>query len=180
MVGEIRDKETAQLAIQAALTGHLVLSTIHTNSATGVIPRLIDMGIDPYLIAPTLVLAIAQRLTSQLCPDSGEAMPVEGSIKVMIDKQFSDLPPQYLKEIDFTDKVYKISSTPECPNGTRGRIAVMEVMEMNTEIESIILKNGNELDIIKAARSKGMLNMKEDAILKAMHQVIPFEEVNML
>ncbi len=180
MVGEIRDKETAQLAIQAALTGHLVLSTIHTNGAVGVIPRLIDMGIDPYLIAPTLVLAMAQRLTSQLCPDSGEPMPAEGSMKVMIDKQFSDLPPKYLKEIDFTDKVYKLSSTADCPNGTRGRIAVMEVMEMNSDIEAIILKNGNEVDIAKAARANGMLNMKEDAILKAMHQVIPFEEVNML
>ncbi len=180
MVGEIRDKETAQLAIQAALTGHLVLSTIHTNSATGVIPRLIDMGIDPYLIAPTLILAIAQRLTSQLCPGAGEPMPVEGSIKVMIDKQFSDLPPKYLKDVEFADKVYKVSSTAECPNGTRGRIAVMEVMEMDNDIESVILKNGTELDIARIARSKGMLNMKEDAILKAMHQVIPFEEVNML
>ncbi len=180
MVGEIRDKETAQLAIQAALTGHLVLSTIHTNSATGVIPRLIDMGIDPYLIAPTLILAIAQRLTSQLCPGAGEAVPVEGSIKVMIDRQFSDIPEKYMKTIEFTDEVYKLSPTPECPNGVRGRIAVMEVMEMDNDIESIILKNGNELDIVKAAREKGMLTMKEDAILKAMHQVIPFEEVNML
>ncbi|MEQ1500366.1 MAG: GspE/PulE family protein, partial [Parcubacteria group bacterium] len=178
MVGEIRDKETAQLAIQAALTGHLVLSTIHTNSATGVIPRLIDMGVDPYLIAPTLILAMAQRLTLGLCPGAGVAMPVEGSLKLMVDKQFSDLPQQYIDEIDFTDKVYKAGETAECPNGTRGRVAVIEVMEMDKDIEAAVLRNATELEIAKISRSKGMLTMKEDAIIKAMHQVIPFEEVN--
>jgi type IV pilus assembly protein PilB len=85
MVGEIRDKETAQLAVQAALTGHLVFSTLHTNNSAGVIPRLIDMGVDPYLIAPTLILAVAQRLVGLLPPGSGEAVPVDGSIKMMID-----------------------------------------------------------------------------------------------
>lgn len=180
MVGEIRDKETAQLAIQAALTGHLVLSTIHTNNAVGVIPRLIDMGIDPYLIAPTLILAMAQRLTLGLCPGAGVPEQVEGSLKLMIDKQFSDLPQKYIDEIEFTDRVYKTGVTSDCPNGTRGRVAVMEVMEMDKDIEAVILKNGTELEIAKIARSKGMLNMKEDAILKSMHQVIPFEEANML
>ncbi|MDB5259372.1 MAG: ral secretion pathway protein, partial [Candidatus Taylorbacteria bacterium] len=95
MVGEIRDKETAQLAVQAALTGHLVFSTLHTNNAAGVIPRLIDMGVDPYLIAPTLICAVAQRLVSTLCPGGGKAVPLEGSLKVMIDKQFSDLPAEF-------------------------------------------------------------------------------------
>ncbi|HEY0220991.1 MAG TPA: GspE/PulE family protein, partial [Candidatus Paceibacterota bacterium] len=180
MVGEIRDKETAQLAIQAALTGHLVLSTIHTNNAVGVIPRLIDMGIDPYLIAPTLILAMAQRLTLGLCPGAGVPTQVEGSLKLMIDKQFSDLPQKYIDELDFTDKVYKTGVTSDCPNGTRGRVAVMEVMEMDKDIESVILKNPTDLEIEKIARSKGMITMKEDAILKSMHQVIPFEEVNML
>jgi type IV pilus assembly protein PilB len=180
MVGEIRDKETAQLAIQAALTGHLVLSTIHTNSAIGVIPRLIDMGIDPYLIAPTLILAIAQRLVLGLCPGAGEAVPVEGSLKLMVDAQFKDLPKPYLDELDMKDSVYKVSVTADCPNGTRGRVAVMEVMEMDKEIEAVILRSGTELDIGKVARTKGMLTMKEDAILKAMHRVIPFEEVNTL
>ena len=88
MVGEIRDKETAALAIQAALTGHLVLSTIHTNNAVGVIPRLIDMDIDPYLIPPTLILAMAQRLVRKICPDSQKEIPVEGSMKVMLEQQF--------------------------------------------------------------------------------------------
>jgi type IV pilus assembly protein PilB len=123
---------------------------------------------------------MAQRLTLQLCPESGDPVPIEGSIKMMVDKEFADLPPKYLKEIDFTDKVYKTSSTPDCPNGTRGRVAVMEVMEMDSDLESVILKGGNELEIAKIARSKGMLTMKEDAIVKAMHRMIPFEEVNML
>lgn len=180
MVGEIRDKETAQLAIQAALTGHLVLSTIHTNSAVGVIPRLIDMGVDPYLIAPTLILAIAQRLVSVLCPNSGKPIPVEGSIQLMIDKQFEDLPQKFKDTLEFTDQVYEILPTSECPNGVRGRRAVMEVLEMDKEIESIILKNPTELEITRVARGKGMLSMKEDAILKAMRREIPFEEVGTL
>lgn len=180
MVGEIRDKETAQLAIQAALTGHLVLSTIHTNNAIGVVPRLIDMGIDPYLIAPTLILAMAQRLTLGLCPGAGVPTPIEGSMKLMIDKQFADLPQKYIDDIEFTDKVYKTGVTSDCPNGTRGRIAVMEVMEMDKDLEAIILKNPTDLEIGKIARAKGMLTMKEDAIIKSMHQIVPFEEVNML
>ncbi|MBA3733533.1 type II/IV secretion system protein, partial [Patescibacteria group bacterium] len=180
MVGEIRDKETAELAIQAALTGHLVLSTIHTNSATGVIPRLIDMGIDPYLIAPTLILAMAQRLTLGLCPTGGTEVPIEGSLKIMIDKQFEDLPQKYIDEIEFKDKVYNASDSPDCPKGTRGRVAVIEVMEMDHDLENIILKNPIESEIKKVVREKGMLTMKEDAIIKSMHKIIPFEEVNSL
>lgn len=180
MVGEIRDKETAQLAIQAALTGHLVLSTIHTNNAVGVIPRLVDMGIDPYLIAPTLILAMAQRLTLGLCPNSGEAVPIEGSLKVMIDKQFSDLPQKYIDQIDFTDKVYKAKVTDDCPNGTRGRLAVIEAFKMTNELEKVILENPTENAIVKVVRAQGMLTMKEDAIIKTMHQMVPFEEVNVL
>jgi type IV pilus assembly protein PilB len=180
MVGEIRDKETAQLAIQAALTGHLVLSTIHTNSATGVIPRLIDMGVDPYLIAPTLILAIAQRLVLGLCPNGGAPVPVDGSLKLMIDKQFEDLPKKYKDELSFTDTVYNISPTADCPNGTRGRVAVLEVLEMDKEIESVVLKDPTEIAINKVARAKGMMTMREDAILKSMQRLVPFEEVNTL
>ncbi len=180
MVGEIRDKETAQLAIQAALTGHLVLSTIHTNTAIGVIPRLIDMGVDPYLIAPTLILAMAQRLTSALCPGAGKEEVIEGSLKVMIDKQFGDLPEKYLKDLGLKDKVYKLGQSDECPNGTRGRQAVMEVFEMDKELESAVLKGANEIEIGKIVRSRGMITMREDAIIKSMNQRIPFEEVNML
>lgn len=177
MVGEIRDEETAGLAIQAALTGHLVLATIHTNSAIGVIPRLIDMKVDPYLIAPTLVLALAQRLVAMMCPNSGEPIPVEDSMKMMIDKQFADLPENFKKEIKFTDTVYRAKPTPECPTGVRGRMAVMEALEIDKELEQLILKNPNEPDIYKVARQKGLLTMKEDAIIKMFDRQIPFEEV---
>ncbi len=180
MVGEIRDKETAQLAVQAALTGHLVFSTLHTNNSAGVIPRLIDMGVDPYLIAPTLICAIGQRLVQTLCPGSGKPIPVEGSIKLMIDKEFADLPAQYRAEIPFSNTVYEASPTPECPKGVRGRMAVWEVFKMDKDIEGAILKNPTELEISRLLRTKGMLTMKEDALIKAFQKIIPFEEVNKL
>ena len=180
MVGEIRDKETAQLAVQAALTGHLVFSTIHTNDSAGVIPRLIDMGVDPYLIAPTLVLAMAQRLVRRACDDARVPVPVEGSLKVMLEKQFEDLPEQYRKEIVIPKEVYNAGSSPTCASGTRGRAAVYEVFEMNHDIEEIILKNGSDNDIYDVLRKNGMLTMKEDAMLKAFKGEVPFEEVNTL
>lgn len=180
MVGEIRDKETAQLAIHAALTGHLVLSTIHTNNAIGVIPRLIAMGVDPYLIAPTLILTMAQRLVRKLAPGSGKAKPIEGSIKIMIDKQFEDLPEEYKKEIKFTNEIYEIESSAENESGISGRMAVVEVFDMDKDVEAVILKDPTEPELYKVARAKGMLTMKEDAIVKAMEKVIPFEEINTL
>lgn len=180
MVGEIRDKETAQLAVQAALTGHLVFSTLHTNTASGAIPRLIDMGVDPYLIAPTLILAVAQRLVGLLCPQGGEPIKVEGSIKAMIDREFADLPSEFRKGINFSDTLYKIMPTPDCPKGTRGRMAVFEMFAMDKDIEQIVLKNATELEITKLLRAKGMLSMKQDAIIKAFEKKIPYEEVNKL
>jgi len=177
MVGEIRDEETAALAIHASLTGHLVFATIHTNNSVGVISRLIDMKVDPYLIAPTLVLSVAQRLVIKLCPGSGQEIPVEGSTKAMIDKQFEDLPEQFKKEIKFGKSVYRAAPGPDCPTGTRGRVAAMEVLEIDKDMEALILKNANETEIIKLARSKGMLTMREDGILKAFNREIPFEEI---
>ncbi|MEK7461485.1 MAG: GspE/PulE family protein [Patescibacteria group bacterium] len=180
MVGEIRDKETAHLAIQAALTGHLVFSTLHTNNALGAIPRLIDMGVDPYLIAPTLVLSMAQRLVRKLCPNGGRPMAVKDSIKMMIDKQFEDLPSEFKNQLIFGKEVYAIEQTPTCLNGTSGRVAVIEVMEMDKDIESVILKNPTEIELYKVTRAKGMLSMKEDAILRAFQRIVPFEEINTL
>ncbi|MFM2357898.1 MAG: hypothetical protein RJA61_635 [Candidatus Parcubacteria bacterium] len=180
MVGEIRDKETAQLAIQAALTGHLVLSTIHTNTSIGVIPRLIDMGVDPYLIAPTLIIAMAQRLVSTLPKDGGKAVPFEGSMKAMVEKQFSDLPAEFRKDIHFGKELYSIEPTPDCPTGTRGRTNVMEILEMDKDIEAIVLKSPTELDVYKVARAKGMITLKEDGIMKSFKRIIPLEEVNSL
>lgn len=178
MVGEIRDKETAQLAVQAALTGHLVFSTLHTNNAIGVIPRLIDMGIDPYLIAPTLILAVAQRLTKVLCEDAKKEVPVADSLKQMAEKQFEDLPEEVRNKIKIPDKVYSASRSPGCPSGTRGRVGVFEMFEMDADIERSILKNPSEAEIYNIVRKKGMLTMKDDAMMKAFKGVIPFEEVN--
>lgn len=180
MVGEIRDEETAGLAIQAALTGHLVLSTIHTNSAVGVIPRLIDMGVDPYLIAPTLILAIAQRLVKTLCEGAGKPLPIDGSIQMMVENEFKGLPEKTTRDIHIPDHVYEATSTPECPTGTRGRTAVFEVLEMNKRIEKVILEEANDVAIFEEARKDGMLTMREDALLKAFEGTVPFEEVNKL
>lgn len=177
MVGEIRDKETAQLAIQAALTGHLVLSTLHTNNSIGAIPRLVDMGVDPYLIAPTLILSIAQRLSKLTFPASRKLVPMDESIRMQIEDQFRDLPEEFKKEIKIPDQMYDVVPVPECPSGTKGRIAIFEMFKIDSEIQKIILTNPIYSEIYKVARRKGMLSMKEDAMLKALDGIIPFREV---
>jgi type II secretory ATPase GspE/PulE/Tfp pilus assembly ATPase PilB-like protein len=174
MVGEIRDKETAQLAIQAALTGHLVLSTIHTNSAIGVIPRLIDMGVDPYLIAPTLKLAIAQRLARRVCPGTGKVGSIDSSTKYMMDETFKTLPKKYHERIPKERTIITPEPTPGCTTGLKGRVAVMEAFEVNEEIQELILHNGSEDQMfLQAARRYGFMTMKEDAIIKAS-RITPF------
>ncbi len=181
MVGEIRDKETAQLAIQAALTGHLVLSTIHTNTSVGIVPRLIDMGIDPYLIAPTLILGMAQRLVGRAYPEANEEVPVSDSIKEMLDKEFKDLPEEFKSIVPKADTLYNIKPIPECPKGIKGRMAVFEMYEMDKDLEGIILKGATEATMTEHLRTKkGMITMKEDAIIKALQKKIPFEEVGNL
>lgn len=177
LVGEIRDKETAALAIQAALTGHLVLSTLHTNNAAGAIPRLIDMGVDPFLIAPTLVLAIAQRLAKKTCDDSREEVPMDEATRVMIDKEFADLPAEFRSKITISDKIVKTVPSKLCPSGTKGRMAVFEMFEVDKDMESVILKSPSELDIYNATRKKGVLTMREDALIKALRGDIPLTEI---
>jgi len=178
MVGEIRDKETAQLAIQAALTGHLVLSTIHTNNAIGVVPRLIDMGVDPYLIAPTLKLAIAQRLARRLCDKSGKEEAVTESTQMMMDQSFKTLPPRYHYRLPKSRTMRRPEPIPGCATGLRGRVAVMEALEVNEEIQELILHNASEEQVFLTARKNGFMTMKEDAIIKALEHVIPYEEMN--
>ena len=177
MVGEIRDKETAQLAIQAALTGHLVLSTLHTNNAIGAVPRLVDMGVDPYLIAPTLILSIAQRLARMTFPSSRKLVPMDESIKMQIEGQIKDLPNEFKKEIGIKGQMYNTVPSSECPSGTKGRIAVFEMFKVDKEMQSVILKSPTNGEIYKIARRKGMLMMKEDAMFKSVEGVIPFTEV---
>lgn len=177
MVGEIRDKETAQLAIQAALTGHLVLSTLHTNSAVGAIPRLVDMGIDPYLIAPTLTLVMAQRLLRRIHPASKHPVESDEAMKQMIEKQFADLPEEFKSKLALTGSMHEAVSSTECPSGTKGRIPVLEMYEVDKDMQAVILKNPIESEVYKVARSKGMVTMREDAILKSIKGDVPFQEV---
>lgn len=178
MVGEIRDKETAQLAIQAALTGHLVLSTIHTNNAIGVIPRLIDMGVDPYLIAPTLKMTIAQRLARTLCKNTGIEEKINKTTKMRIDKSFSSLPDKYRTRIPDSETMLRPQPSPTCVSGYSGRTAVSEVLEIDEEIQELILRNASEEEFFQSARKKGFVTIQEDAIIKALNHEIPYEEMN--
>lgn len=177
IVGEIRDKETAQLAIQSALTGHLVLSTLHTNTAIGAIPRLVDMGVDPYLIAPTLILSVAQRLARMTCIDSRKKVPMDSSIRLQIENEMKDLPEEFKKKINIGEDMYETVPSSECPSGTKGRVAIFEMFKIDKEVQQVILKSPTDAEIYKIARKNGMLTMKEDAMLKAIAGVIPYNEV---
>ncbi len=178
MVGEIRDGETAKLAIQAALTGHLVLSTIHTNDAVGTIPRLIDMGVEPYLIPPVLILSIAQRLVRTLAEEGGEEVELSLSDRTAIEAELVSLPLKYRFKIP--QKIWEPVRTATSPTGLRGRMAVFEVLEMSRDIERIILDNPVESRLWDTARRSGMLTMREDALMKAFGKLVPYSEVNTL
>jgi len=180
MVGEIRDSETAKLAVQAALTGHLVFSTLHTNNSIGVIPRLIDMGIEPYLIPPALTMVMAQRLVPVLCADAKEEIKIDESLKMMVEKEFADLPEEFRSKIPALKQVYRPGKSTSCPTGTRGRIGVFETYEMDSELEHLILTSPGESKIYEYLRRKGFMTMKEDAMIKAAQGIISFDEVNRL
>ncbi|OGZ20718.1 MAG: hypothetical protein A2654_01230 [Candidatus Nealsonbacteria bacterium RIFCSPHIGHO2_01_FULL_43_31] len=180
MVGEIRDEETASLATNAALTGHVVLSTLHTNNATGVIPRLIDLGVASFLIPPALRLAIAQRLVRVLCPDCKKEAVPSAEVKAMILKEIENLPSLIKKDVkvpsDF--KIYEIKGCKKCnSSGYAGRIALFEILEMTSQLAEIILKEPNESRILEEARRQGMITMKQDGILKVLEGITSVEEV---
>lgn len=179
MVGEIRDKETAALAIHAALTGHLVFATLHTNTAVGVIPRLIDMGVDPFLIAPTLVAAVGQRLTRKLCSDSKQEMEPDPKTKEMIMRAVEGIAPEFRKEMKISSplKIFKGVESPTCPIGTKGRMGVYEILEMTPELEKIILSTPSESKIEEEARRQGMITMWQDGILKVLGGIIGIEQL---
>jgi len=177
MVGEIRDTETAKLAIQAALTGHLVLSTIHTNTASDVVQRLVDMGVEPYLIGPTLIAAVGQRLSQTIAPDSGNQIPIPPSTKEFIKKTVQDLPEEIQKQFIESETIFEAVPSEKYPTGTKGRIGVFEVLEMSRELEQIILADPSSLAIYDQVRKDGLITIKEDAMLKAFEGKIPFEEV---
>jgi type IV pilus assembly protein PilB len=180
MVGEIRDKETAELAVNAALTGHLVLATLHTNSSIGAIPRLVDMGVDPYLIAPTLIMSIAQRMVKRLTPGAGKQIPIEGPYAEMLKHQFADVPPEFLANIPMGDMLFEISDDKDNP-GTHGRIGCFEMFTVDKGLQEIILKNPTEIGLGEyIKKNQGMLSMRQDALIKCMNGALPLSEANSL
>ena len=179
MVGEIRDKETAQLAIHAALTGHLVLSTLHTNNSIGVIPRLIDLGVEPFLIPSTLILVVAQRLTRKLCSDSKEEVKIEGRAKEIFDEELKSMPDSVRKEFDKAGggTIYEGVVSATCPKGSKGRMGVFEVLEMTPQLEKIILSGPSESRIAEEARRQGMITLKQDGLLKVLKGTLGIKEL---
>jgi type IV pilus assembly protein PilB len=177
MVGEIRDGETAQLAIQAALTGHLVFSTIHTNTSIGVITRLLDMGIESYLIAPTLIATLGQRLSRQIAEGCGVPMEMTPSLIAMVEEQFKDLPDEYKQTMQTNRPFFEAKPSAEYQTGMKGRVPVFEVLTITDEIEEAIMRSKGEEEIWKIARKGGMITIKEDAMIKSMNGKIPFIEL---
>lgn len=180
MVGEIRDEETAALAIHAALTGHIVLSTLHTNNATGVIPRLIDMGVKPFLIPPALSIAIAQRLIGVLCPHCKKKVEAKKETQALIMKEIETLPQQIKSKLKISDPLilYEPKGCKNCSmRGFSDRIGVFEILEMTDDLASVIVKDPQEQKIIKEAYRQGMITMRQDGILKALDGITSLEEV---
>ena len=193
MVGEIRDGETANLAVQAALTGHLVFSTLHTNSAAGILPRLIDMGIEPFLIASTVNTIIGQRLvrrvaakrntyqssplqTQSIIETVGHLLPKtpEEVEKVSADLGYKNLPLANQKSYTLV----KGRDTPQTPGGYQGRAGLYEVMEVTEEIQQLIIKHATSHEVQKVAMQQGMITMRQDGYLKALTGITTIEEVN--
>jgi general secretion pathway protein E len=180
MVGEIRDKETAEMAIHAALTGHLLFSTLHTNDAAGAIPRLIDMGIEPFLISSASNVFLAQRLVRKICPHCKEKDPkFDSQAKKKIKKILSNVPESERKAIpDEKDwQIYKGKGCNKCYQGYKGRIGIFEVMEVNQKIRSMIHEDVSISDIRDKAIEDGMITMEQDGIIKALNGVTTLEEI---
>lgn len=193
MVGEIRDHETADLAVQSSLTGHLVLSTLHTNSASGVLPRLLDMGIEPFLIASTVNIVMGQRLVRRVCDKCRKAIPATEAAVIMINKQVGHLLPKtpadatriaqdlgYDSLPTYNEKaytLYKGQGCSECVDGYKGRIGIYEIFEMNKNIEQLLLKQAVSSVIQHQAQADGMLTMQQDGVMKALTGITSIDEV---
>jgi len=194
MVGEIRDKETAQLAVQAALTGHLVFSTLHTNSAAGILPRLLDMGVEPFLIASTVHTVIGQRLVRRIGEtgkesyqsNSAETMAIQAAIgnllpasQDVVDSTSTDLGYKNLPLANQTAyTLYKGLDTADTPGGYKGRVGLYEVFEVSESVRTLIMKEATSNDIEKAAQSEGMVTMRQDGYLKALNGQTTLTEIN--
>jgi type IV pilus assembly protein PilB len=169
MVGEIRDYETAEIAIKAALTGHLVLSTLHTNDAPSTISRLLNMGVEPFLVAASTNLIVAQRLVRKICKECKEVVEVPPS--VLVNLGFS---PEEAKSIT----CYHGKGCNACSEtGYRGRLALYEVMVVNEDIRKLILEGASTIELREAARANGMLTLRESGLVKLRDGVTTIEEV---
>lgn len=193
MVGEIRDSETANLAVQAALTGHLVLSTLHTNSAAGVLPRLLDMGIEPFLIASTVNTIIGQRLVRRVSPrrQAYYSTPIEtqnilATIGHLLPKTKEEMP-AIAENLGYKDlplagqnayTLVKGQDSPQTPRGYSGRAGLYEVMDVSEEIQKMIVNRATSAEIQRQAVSEGMVTMRQDGYLKALAGLTTLEEVN--
>ena len=179
LVGEIRDGETAEIAMQAALTGHLVFSTLHTNDAAGAIPRLIDLGVKPVTIAPAVNVIMAQRLVRKLCPDCKKKSKIKAEDLELAKKLIGGLS-EAVNPIKITEnmEIYYPSKCAKCDSmGYKGRIGVYELFEIDNDIEKLILKSPAISEIRELAVQKGMLTLLQDGLLKVIQGVTSFEEV---
>ncbi|MBU3905583.1 GspE/PulE family protein [Patescibacteria group bacterium] len=182
LVGEIRDLETAEIAIQAALTGHLVLSTIHTNDAAGTVPRFLSMGAKPFLLAPSINAVVGQRLVRKICGKCKKEAKISPETMDRIKENFDQLPPEEKKALKgkISDlKFYEADGCQKCQGiGYRGRIGIYEIMIMSSELEKIILSgNVSEYDMRAAAAKNGMVTMAQDGLLKALDGITSVDEV---
>jgi len=180
LVGEIRDEETADIALQAALTGHLVLSTIHTNDSAGTIPRLVDLGIQPQIIAPAINMAMAQRLIRKLCLNCKRQDKIEPEALEKIQKNLSPIKDRFkLPKLDSSLKIYfPGKGCKECNElGYKGRIGVYEAFSISKEMERLILKSPAISDVKELAEKEGMVTMLQDAYLKLLSGITSIEEI---
>lgn len=185
MVGEVRDQETAGLAVHAALTGHIVLSTLHTNNAVGVVPRLIDMKVEPFLIPASVNLMLAQRLVSRLCDHCKKPNKVSSDLQVIIAKTLEGLSQEVARELREARvplvgpfSTYRAAGCAECKQkGIAGRIALFEVLEMTPELELVINTSPSEQKISLEAKRQGMITLRQDGIIKALQGIVSLEDV---
>jgi type IV pilus assembly protein PilB len=178
MVGEIRDAETAGTAIQAALTGHLVFSTLHTNSAAGAFPRLIDLKVNPKTIPSAMNVAIAQRLLRKLCPFCKKERDVNEREKKIIDNTLKSIHDKTYLEGVQTTKIFEAVGCDKCNNtGYKGRICIVEAILSTKEMEEVIINNSSEREIKKAAESQNILDMKQDGIIKILKGISSMDEL---
>ena len=180
MVGEIRDLDTAEISIQAALTGHLVLSTIHTNDAFGTIPRFLSLGAKPFLLAPALNAAIGQRLVRRICAQCKQETSLTEETLARVKNLLKKIPPNSEHKVDLNNlKFYKGGGCEACQGlGYKGRIGIYEIMPIEGEIEQAITKgNLSEIDIKEMAVKIGTITMVQDGLLKAVDGITSVEEV---